>query len=183
MARLMLVDDEPNVLSALKRALATRGPYDTRPTEYIVETFGTAEAALDRLRQQPFDLVMSDYRMPDMDGVAFLSECRYIAPDMPRIILSGYADLEGLVKAINEARIWRFLSKPWHDYELKSTISEALAYRSLQEENQRLADEVRREREQRLKHEEAWRRLEREQPGITRGHWADGIPDDKAGGR
>jgi len=176
MYRIMLVDDEENILKALRRVLiATPCVYDGVEYKIRVEIFSSPEAALEYARHNPVDLVLSDYRMPAMDGVAFLKKFKQIQPDTARLILSGYADLNALMGAINEAQIYRFLNKPWNDYELISSIAQALAYRNLTLENQRLADEVRVELGAMTPQELERRRLEEQEPGITKVNWgADG---------
>lgn len=170
--RVMLVDDEPNVLSALRRVLAAPVRYEGRDYRLRVETFDSPAAALERARDGvPFDLVISDYRMPGMDGVAFLKAFMEIQPDAARLILSGYADLDGLIGAINEARIFRFLSKPWHDFDVTSAAAQALAYRTLLLENRRLADAVRVARGHIRPEDYERQRLEEESPGITKVNW------------
>lgn len=170
--RIMLVDDEEGILNALRRLLAlTPCTYHGDTYKLHVETYASANAALDRAREQTFELFLVDYRMPEMDGVRFLKEVRNIQPEAARMILSGYADLNALVAAINEAKIYRFLAKPWNDYELVSAIAEALAYRDLLAERAQLADQARLA-QGRLSAEEAeLRRLERLEPGITKVNW------------
>jgi FixJ family two-component response regulator len=91
------------------------------------------------------------------------------------MILSGYADLNGLISAINEVGISRFMSKPWNDYELVSAIGQALALRDLSLENQRLADQARVANGTLTAHDLELKRLEAEEPGITHVVWdADG---------
>lgn len=170
--RVMLVDDEPNVLSALRRVLAATIRYEGREYPLKVETFDSPRGALDRAKEGvPFDLVISDYRMPGMDGVVFLKAFMELQPDAARIILSGYADLDGLIGAINEARIFRFLSKPWHDFDVTTAAAQALAYRALQLENRRLADAVRVARGHIRPEDYERQRLEEETPGITKVNW------------
>lgn len=172
MYRIMLVDDEPNILNALRRLFASPAFQEGGDCRFEVETFASPVRALKRAEEGVvFDLVISDYRMPEMDGVAFLKAFRRIQPNAERLILSGYADLEALVGAINEAQIFRFISKPWHDYELKSAVAQALAHRDLLMENQRLADQVRLQQGVISRQEIALRRLEEESPGITKVHW------------
>jgi DNA-binding NtrC family response regulator len=172
MTRIMLVDDEENVLRALKRLLMhTPCCYDGVTYKFSVETFTSPHQALERAGEAAFDLVVADYRMPDMDGVAFLKAFRQIQPNAARLILSGYADLNGLIGAINEAQIYRFLSKPWNDYELVSAIAQALAYHNLMVENERLADEERAKQGAITPEELERRRLELEEPGITQVNW------------
>ncbi len=169
MYRILLVDDEANVLSALRRILNLHG----LPGRGAVSTEGFTDPAeaLRRVGEQAFDLVISDYRMPGMNGVEFLKAVREIQPFASRLVLSGYADLDGLVGAINEAQIHRFIAKPWHDSELLAAIGQALAHRELLLENQRLADTVRLQQGRISRQELELRRLEEEHPGITRVHW------------
>ena len=168
MYRIMLVDDEINILTALKRSLQ-RIPVDEldgdRPD---IETFISARQAIARVQRMPVDLVISDYRMPEMSGVEFLSEVVQAQPDVARIILSGAADLDAVVDAINKVQIFRFVGKPWHDFELKTAVVQALAARSLVLENRRLADLVRVQYGKISRREAELRRLEAESPGITR---------------
>jgi DNA-binding NtrC family response regulator len=170
MYRIMLVDDEENILNALRRVLAARDGVEGE-NQYGVETFTSPREALRRAEEMAFDLVVSDYRMPDMNGVQFLKELRQIQPQAARIILSGYADLDGLMGAINEAQIFRFINKPWHDFDFKSAVAQALEYRGLLMENQRLADLVRVQQGKLSKQELALRRLEEESPGISKVNW------------
>lgn len=176
MYRIMLVDDEENILKALRRLFSSPSFQDSDNSRFQVEIFASPLQALQRAEAGvAFDLVISDYRMPEMDGVAFLKAFKAIQPTAERLILSGYADLEALVGAINEAQIFRFISKPWHDYELKSAVAQALAHRDLLRDNQLLADQVRLQRGVISRQEMALRRLEEESPGITKVHWgADG---------
>src|SRR5688500_964271 len=105
MSRLMLVDDEPHILSALKRSLLSQEQASpTKSDPFTIETFNLPEEALKRAQECPFDLIISDYRMPVMNGVMLLSKIRDLQPDAIRIILSGHTDLDGLVGAINEAQ-------------------------------------------------------------------------------
>jgi two-component system, probable response regulator PhcQ len=170
--RLMIVDDETNVLSALRR-LINAAPWMYQGISYrpAVECFSSPLDAFERAKHCAFDLFIADYRMPEMDGVDFLSAVRTIQPQAARMILSGYADLNGLIGAINEARIYRFLSKPWNDYELVSAIAQALAYRDLLRENERLADEMRLQQGTMTKQQLEMKRLEAEEPGITHVKW------------
>lgn len=131
MQRILLVDDEQNVLSALRRELT--GAYE-------VETFISPQDALLRAREMEFALVVSDYRMPDMDGVTFLEHFGQMQPDAVRLILSGQADRDVLIKAINVTHIYRFLPKPWSEADLKANIRQGLDYRAAILENRRFAE-------------------------------------------
>ena len=166
MPRLMLVDDEVNILSSLRRALIAM-PEGTFPSPLSIETFASPVQALARAHEMAFDLVISDYRMPEMDGVAFLEKFREIQPNVARMILSGYADLKALIAAINRAEIYRFIGKPWDDHDLALAIRQALDHRSLVIENQRLADLVRVQQGKLSRTEVAVKRLEERYPGIT----------------
>jgi len=167
--KLLLVDDDPAILSALLRQLR-RVDRAARPA-YQIETLTSPLAALKRAEETAFDLVISDYRMPEMNGVEFLRHFREIQPNAVRMVLSGMSDLKGIINAINEAGIVRFISKPWSDLELTFAVETALTERELLLENQRLADELRQMRGLISRQEAELRRLERECPGITRVNW------------
>jgi len=134
MYRILLVDDEQEVLDALQREL--KGKYE-------IEAFTSPLAALQRSREVKFDLVISDYLMPELKGIQFLRQFAEIQPDAARMILSGQADIDGLLGAINETHIHRFIAKPWDRSELKIAITQALDYRRIILENGRLADAYR----------------------------------------
>ena len=170
--RVMLVDDEEGIVRSLRRLLATT-PCVYHGVTYAlqVEIFTSPVQALERARHQAFDLFLVDYRMIEMDGVRLLTEIRDIQPHAARMILSGYADLNGLVAAINDAKIYRFLAKPWNDYELVSAIAEALAYRDLLVEREKMADSAREATGVISKEEAERRRLEQMEPGITQVQW------------
>lgn len=139
--RVLLVDDEQNVLNALRRELTTP---PLGHNHYEVEAFASPAEALERAKTQSFDLVIADYLMPDMDGLTFLKEFAKIQPNAARLVLSGQADNAAIRAAINDSHVYRFLTKPWHDYYLKGSVSQALSWREHMLENKRLADEVRR---------------------------------------
>jgi two-component system, probable response regulator PhcQ len=184
MHRILLIDDEPGVLSALNRLLRhTPLVVSGQETPVKAETFVSAREALARAAEVTFDLVISDYRMPEMTGVEVLKRLREIQPDCARVILSGYTDLNGLIGAINEARIDRFVAKPWNDFELTTALAQILEIRALRMENEALANEARCERGQLSPAELELQRLERLEPGLTRVQWGpDGsIVMDDAG--
>ena len=129
--RILFVDDERNVLRSLERLFLEEG--------YEVVTAGSGQQGLEALEQSgPFQLVVSDYRMPAMDGVTFLSEVCQRWPDTERMILSGYADTASIVAAINEGQIYKFIAKPWNDNDLLRTVRDALERHELRTGNQRL---------------------------------------------
>lgn len=172
MSRILIVDDEESILKSLRRLLSltpcTAGEVTYKLT---VDISSSPKEALEKARHTAYDLVLSDFRMPVMNGVQFLKALREIQPDAARLILSGYADLNGLIDAINEAGIIRFISKPWNDYELVSTLGQVLALRDLSLENQRLADQARLSMGTISAEEIERKRLEASEPGITQVNW------------
>ncbi len=133
---ILIVDDEPNVLKSLKRLLME--------TEYNIITAQSGEEGLEKLESNKIDVVVSDYRMPGMNGVEFLSKVKERSPDTIRLILSGYADAVAIVEAINEGQIYRFITKPWNDQELLTTISSSIEQHNLQQEFELLYLELQR---------------------------------------
>jgi response regulator RpfG family c-di-GMP phosphodiesterase len=172
MASLLIVDDEPNVLSALRR-LCLNGAILPAIPEPSIATFASPVEALRHLEEHRVDLVISDYRMPEMDGASFLAIVKDRQPDTARIIMSACSDIDGIVRAVNHAGIFRFVSKPWTDTDLKGAILEVLAHRALLLENRRLADEVRAQRDVITRQKLELERLERETPGITKVRWTE----------
>ena len=162
----MLVDDEENILNALRRCL---NKYDN----WEIEIYNSGADALRRAQVSTFDLFISDFRMPEMNGVEFLSQAKQLQPNAVRVILSGYTDLEALMGAINEAEIFRFINKPWNDNELILTIEQALKYKDMMTENLYLANQVREQREQLSKTDTLLAKLEQDSPGITQVNWSD----------
>jgi response regulator RpfG family c-di-GMP phosphodiesterase len=129
-ASVLLVDDEENILSSLRRVL--------RGQPYKVQIANGGEKALEIMREQPVDLVISDARMPGMDGATLLAEVQKHWPTTMRILLTGYADISTTIRAINQGQIYRYISKPWVDDELRLTIQQALAYQLSERERVRL---------------------------------------------
>ncbi|MFJ7314292.1 HD domain-containing phosphohydrolase [Pseudomonas sp. NPDC098747] len=128
--KVLLVDDEESILNSLRRLLRSQ-PYDV-----LLATSGAQ--ALEMLAQQPVDLVMSDARMPNTDGATLLARVHELYPATTRIMLTGYADPEAIIKAINEGRIDRYISKPWNDEEMLLTLRQALEHQHSERERQRL---------------------------------------------
>lgn len=129
---LLFVDDEPSILSALRRLF--------RPHGYRIFVAESGAAGLAILEQEAIDLVISDMRMPEMDGASFLKQVRARWPKVMRILLTGYADINSTVSAINEGEIYRYIAKPWDDNEILSTVREATERQYLEAENQRLSE-------------------------------------------
>jgi DNA-binding NtrC family response regulator len=120
----MIVDDEEMVLTSLSTYLQLE-------TDYAVVTFTSAEQALAHLRTQPVDIIVSDFLMPGMDGITFLGKARDLKPDVPRVILTGYADKENAIKAINEVGLFQYIEKPWDNDELRLIIRNGLEKKRL----------------------------------------------------
>jgi two-component system NtrC family sensor kinase len=117
--KILCVDDEINVLNSLKRLFMDN--------DYEILTAGSGAEGLDVLRQEAgIQVILSDYRMPEMNGVEFLRAACEIKSDPVRIVLSGYADTATVVAAINEGRIYKFIPKPWNDDDLKLAVEHSL---------------------------------------------------------
>ncbi len=127
---LLFVDDEPNILSALRRLFRGQG--------YRVLLAEDGEKGLALLGSETVDLVISDMRMPGMDGARFLEQVRASWPEVVRILLTGYADISSTVAAINRGEIYRYIAKPWDDNDIQLIVRDALAQKRLRAENQRL---------------------------------------------
>lgn len=119
---ILLVDDEEYILRVLQRVLG-----EEKRFEMITATNG--QEALEKIRHQAIDLVISDQRMPGMTGIELLTQIKQMYPDSVRIILSGFTDIDVLIGAINEGEVCRFLSKPWDNEELKKIIYTTLEQR------------------------------------------------------
>jgi serine phosphatase RsbU (regulator of sigma subunit) len=120
----MIVDDEEMVTNSLASFLQLE-------TDYSVLTFQSPLEALQTLHQKPVDLVISDFLMPDMDGLRFLSEVKKMYPEVTRILLTGYADKENAINAINEVGLFQYVEKPWDNDSLKLIIRNGVVNKSL----------------------------------------------------
>ena len=130
--KILLVDDEVNITKALRRLLMEDEQYDI----YIANS---GAEALELLAEEPdIGVIVSDQRMPEMTGVEFLHRARDLVPDAVRILLTGYADIEASIAAINEGAVFRYLTKPWDDDALIQSIGEAAKNYWLVAENKRL---------------------------------------------
>lgn len=122
--RILLVDDDEMVLGSLTSLLDLE-------TEYRVETAGSGEAALALADDNPLDLIISDYLMPGMNGIDLLGRLKESQPWAPRILLTGYADKENAIRAINDVGLFQYLEKPWDNAHLLLVIRNALERRHL----------------------------------------------------
>lgn len=128
--QILFVDDEPHILKALTRLFMDDG--------YEIHTMDSPMAALDMLKQTGVDVVISDQRMPEMSGTAFLERVRQLHPDSVRMILTGYADYQAAKDAINNGNVYRLINKPWNDDELKLAVRDAFDRYAITFENKRL---------------------------------------------
>lgn len=160
MTRILLLDDEANILSALKRLL--------REEDWQIDAFTDAESAVEALSTATYSVIVSDYKMPVMDGVTFLQFARQRQPDAIRLMLSGHGDRQSMISAINRAEIYRFLSKPWEEYEIQAAIRSAVDLYEVTVENRQLLDQIKRQNDLLRRREEELLRLEQDNPGITR---------------
>lgn len=117
-ARVLFVDDEPRVLTTMRMLFRAN---------YQVFTAEGGAQALELLKTQPVDVVVSDQRMPGMTGIELLRVARELNPNAMRILLTGYSDLSAIIGSINEGEIFRFVSKPWANEELTTTVARAVA--------------------------------------------------------
>ncbi len=142
--KILCVDDEVNVLRSLKRLFMDE--------DFTIITAASGEEAIELLeKEQPVQLILSDYRMPGMTGVDFLKHVCEKWPKIIRMILSGYADTASIVSAINEGQIYKFIPKPWNDHELKVTIDKALEFYFLNQQNQILTLELKQKNDELLR--------------------------------
>jgi DNA-binding NtrC family response regulator len=118
---ILLVDDEPMVLESIKSF------FDIE-TDYALVTYTSPLKALEDLDRGYLqaDLVVSDYLMPEMDGISFLAKVKERLPLVPRILLTGYADKENAIKAINNVGLYQYIEKPWDNDDLKLVVRNGL---------------------------------------------------------
>ena len=126
----LFVDDEPNILRAIKRALFTMDI-----TLLLAES---GAKALELLEKNEVHVVISDMKMPQMSGAELLEQVAINYPETFRVVLTGYADIESTIKAVNQGKIHRYLQKPWDNQELVAAVEEGLERVKLKAENERL---------------------------------------------
>jgi DNA-binding NtrC family response regulator len=174
MRRILILDDEPSVLNALRRTLRAAFPQD----DVVIEAFDEPELAVHRAGEQDFDVVISDYRMPGLNGADVLQLVKGLQPDAIRIVVSATTEILDIVAAVNRAEVFRYLAKPWQQEELVATVTEGFARRDQLAAAKKAkpaapaavptvvpaaaADGAQ---------DDVLRRLEQEEPGITRVDW------------
>ncbi len=129
---ILIVDDEEQVGRALGRLMKKIG------AKYVYMESG--QAGLDRIKSAstPFSLIISDQRMPEMEGSEFLSKAKKLSPDTIRFLLTGYADVDAVTRAVNEGSIHRYIAKPWNKDSFIETVKSGLEQYELIMENNRL---------------------------------------------
>jgi response regulator RpfG family c-di-GMP phosphodiesterase len=121
---LLILDDEEMVLTSLRNLFRLQ-------TEYEVIVHSSAKEALGSAGTRPVDLVISDYLMPEMDGITFLARFKEIQPQAIRVLLTGYADKENAIRAINQVGLYQYIEKPWDNAELLVVVKNGLEKRQL----------------------------------------------------
>jgi CheY-like chemotaxis protein len=131
---ILCVDDEPGIVRAIRRILKTE------PVNVLIAASGPE--GLDILRKQPVSLILTDYRMPEMNGIEFLEQAAPLCPDAFRIILTGYAEAHVLVEAVNRGQIYKILYKPFQEEDIKLTVRSGLEHHARNRENRALLEEL-----------------------------------------
>jgi two-component system response regulator HupR/HoxA len=135
---ILVVDDEADILRAFEFGYGD---------EFTVVTAEGGARGLELLEKTDAAVIVADQRMPGMDGSEFLERSMAIRPDAVRIVLTGYTDIDALVRAVNRSRIYRYLAKPWDDEEMRTALIRAVELFGLTRENARLVEELRRANE------------------------------------
>lgn len=130
----LFVDDEKSILNAVKRVF-----FNAR---YEISSAESGQEGLELLGQKPADVIVSDMRMPGMDGIAFLQKSRAICPDAVRMVLSAHADNNEIMRAVNEGHIWRYITKPWNENDLLLAVKNAVEFHEKNMETKRLIEEI-----------------------------------------
>ncbi|MCW8957054.1 MAG: response regulator [Gammaproteobacteria bacterium] len=133
----LFVDDEKNILSSLNRLFRSEG--------YNIFLANSGKEGLDIMANNTIDLVVSDMRMPEMNGAQFLEQVSVNWPSSIRILLTGYSEITSTIDAINKGNIYKYISKPWEDYDLKLTIKNALDSKKIELERDKLLDLTRKQ--------------------------------------
>jgi putative two-component system response regulator len=131
---ILIVDDEESILNAFQRIFADE--------DYEVHTVNNGSEGLNKLRtaQKPYSVIVSDQRMPEMSGVQFFSQAKDIFPDAVRILLTGYADTDAIIDAINKGGVHLYFTKPWREEEILLHIKQSLSKVEILAENKRLVE-------------------------------------------
>ena len=134
--KILIVDDEEKILQSLRRLFRT--------SDYDFKFCQSGKEGLELLRTEPVSVIISDMQMPEMNGVEFLEQATEICPDAIRMILSGYSEADRIMDAINKGQIWRFISKPWNNDDIKVTVANAVDLYQKNRERIELTEKLRR---------------------------------------
>lgn len=127
--KVLYVDDEENNLNSFKAAFRR---------DYDVTVANSATLAIDLLKDQEFEVIITDQRMPGMTGVEFLASIVNDYPEPIRMLLTGYADIQAVIDAINKGQIYQYITKPWDEQQMRVLIQNAYEIFSLRKENKEL---------------------------------------------
>ncbi len=133
--QILILDDEEMVLTSLSSFLELE-------TDYDVVTFSEGSKAIEYIKSSHVDLVISDYLMPEMDGITFLAKVKKLDPQITRIILTGYADKENAIKAINDVGLFQYIEKPWDNDDIRIVIRNGLEKQQLMRELEKKVGEI-----------------------------------------
>ncbi len=166
MHRIMIIDDEENMISSLHRILK-------KESDFEVVAHTDPHAALADANRSRFHLFLSDYRMPQMDGVDFLVNTKMSNPHAMRLIISGAADFTALMDAINQAEIYRFIPKPIQVHELLQTLRQALQTYDLMDENRQLSALVQKQQGELKNRKLALKQFAKQHPTLANVKWTE----------
>lgn len=121
----LFVDDEPYVLNALRRIFLD--------DDLKIEFAASGEEALDLLKVNRFDLILTDHNMPGLSGVEFLQRCKDIQPECIRMLITGRGDMDMVLQAINLGSVYKFFTKPWEDEDVRLSVLRAIEFKRTQE--------------------------------------------------
>lgn len=139
----LIVDDEPDILDAVARLFRR---------DYKVFTAPDVRTAFSILERETVQVVLSDQRMPELSGVEFLAKLRRAYPDVVRILVTGYSNIDHVVEAINEGHVYRYITKPWNPAELKVFVAQAFDYYEVRRERELLVESLRRTNDELERH-------------------------------
>lgn len=135
--KILFIDDEENILSSLKRIF--------HKSEFEVVFTTEPDVVFKKIKEEKFAVVVSDQRMPKMEGVEVLKNVRSLSPDTVRIMLTGYADIKSAMRAVNDGNVFRFLAKPWNEDEIRGAIAAGVRHYDLIEEHRQLTNLTRKQ--------------------------------------
>lgn len=137
--RILYVDDEENNLRSFKA---------TFRRDFTIHTAIGGAEGLELVKSEPLDIIITDQRMPSMTGIEFLVKVQELNPEPIRMLLTGYSDINAVIDAINKGQVYRYLTKPWNEDEVRQTILSAFEVVRLRRENKDLLDKLERANEQ-----------------------------------